>query len=231
MEPRLSRKDERPAAKARAAPQAIGAAQQRIGSRDRAEAPCRAAAQPRRGAAAAGPACAGNGARAGMRRRSAAQGTPGTPRAPRASSCASGRPTRPTSARLRDADAGRALPRLSRRAPGLCRQHRVLPRRRRRASSSAASTDLGVRVLSNLAEMDLENRHVLRILGLRLMQAGQPQLAMPVFRKVLELAPKSRSRTATSASPTPPTGSTRRRSTRCTKSSCGRGTAAFRKSS
>jgi len=50
--------------------------------------------------------------------------------------------------------------------------------------------ELGVRVLSNLAEMDLENRHVLRILGLRLMQAGRPKLALPVFRKVAELAPE-----------------------------------------
>ena len=48
---------------------------------------------------------------------------------------------------------------------------------------------LGVRVLSNLAEMDLENRHVLRILGLRLMQAERPKLAISVFRRVLELSP------------------------------------------
>ena len=34
--------------------------------------------------------------------------------------------------------------------------------------------ELGIRVLSNLAEMDLENRHVLRILGYRLMQAAEP---------------------------------------------------------
>ena len=51
-------------------------------------------------------------------------------------------------------------------------------------------SDLGVRVLSNLAEMDLENRHVLRILGLRLMQAERPKLAVAVFRKVVELAPE-----------------------------------------
>jgi len=50
-------------------------------------------------------------------------------------------------------------------------------------------TALAIRVLSNLAEMDLENRHVLRILGLRLMQAEQPRLALPVLRKVLDLAP------------------------------------------
>jgi Flp pilus assembly protein TadD len=50
--------------------------------------------------------------------------------------------------------------------------------------------DLGIRVLSNLAEMDLENRAVLRILGARLMQAERPKLALPVFRKVLELAPE-----------------------------------------
>jgi len=50
--------------------------------------------------------------------------------------------------------------------------------------------DLAVRVLSNLAEMDLENRHILRILGHRLQQAGQPALAVHVFRKVLALSPE-----------------------------------------
>jgi tetratricopeptide (TPR) repeat protein len=50
--------------------------------------------------------------------------------------------------------------------------------------------ELGVRVLTNLAELDLENRHVLRILGYRLVQAGEAPLAVPVFRRVLELAPE-----------------------------------------
>lgn len=50
-------------------------------------------------------------------------------------------------------------------------------------------TALGVRVLSNLAEMELENRHILRILGYRLMQAGQARLAIPILARVLELAP------------------------------------------
>ena len=49
---------------------------------------------------------------------------------------------------------------------------------------------LAIRVLTNLAEMDLENRHILRILGYRLLQAGEPALAIPVFRKVLELSPE-----------------------------------------
>ena len=48
--------------------------------------------------------------------------------------------------------------------------------------------ELGLRVLSNLAEMDLENRHVLRLLGYRLMQAGVPELAIPVLEKVQRLA-------------------------------------------
>ncbi|MEO7404966.1 MAG: DUF2135 domain-containing protein, partial [Burkholderiales bacterium] len=48
---------------------------------------------------------------------------------------------------------------------------------------------LGLRILSNLAEMDLENRHILRILGYRLMQANEPALAAPVFARVLALAP------------------------------------------
>ncbi|MGP1666436.1 MAG: tetratricopeptide repeat protein, partial [Rhodanobacter sp.] len=50
-------------------------------------------------------------------------------------------------------------------------------------------TALGLRVLSNLAEMDLENRAVLRILGYRLLQAGKPELAVPVFEQVRDLAP------------------------------------------
>jgi tetratricopeptide (TPR) repeat protein len=49
--------------------------------------------------------------------------------------------------------------------------------------------DLAVRVLSNLAEIDLENRHLLRVLGHRLMAAGKPDLALGVFARVLELAP------------------------------------------
>ena len=48
---------------------------------------------------------------------------------------------------------------------------------------------LGTRVLSNLAEMDLENRHILRILGLRLMQANEAKPAVAIFKKVLVLAP------------------------------------------
>ncbi len=47
--------------------------------------------------------------------------------------------------------------------------------------------DLALRVLSNLAEMQLENRHVLRVLGYRLLQAKAPGLAVPVFRDVLAL--------------------------------------------
>jgi len=49
---------------------------------------------------------------------------------------------------------------------------------------------LALRILGNLAEMDLENRAILRILGYRLLQAGEPALAVPVFEKVLELSPE-----------------------------------------
>lgn len=51
-------------------------------------------------------------------------------------------------------------------------------------------TDLAVRILSNLVEMDLENRHILRILAYRLEQAGQVQLALPLLKRVRELAPE-----------------------------------------
>ena len=50
-------------------------------------------------------------------------------------------------------------------------------------------TELGLRVLSNLAEMDLENRHILRVLGYRLLQARQAQQAIPVLRTVQRLSP------------------------------------------
>ncbi len=45
-----------------------------------------------------------------------------------------------------------------------------------------------LRVLSNLAELDLDNRHVLRVLGYRLMQAKQWTLAVQVFRQVFDMA-------------------------------------------
>ena len=45
-----------------------------------------------------------------------------------------------------------------------------------------------LRVLSNLAELKLENRHVLRVLGYRLMQAKDYARAVQVFREVLRLA-------------------------------------------
>ena len=45
-----------------------------------------------------------------------------------------------------------------------------------------------LRVLSNLAEMKLENRHVLRVLGYRLMQARDWPHAIAVLRDVLRLA-------------------------------------------
>ncbi|MGV8959009.1 MAG: VIT domain-containing protein [Stenotrophomonas sp.] len=47
--------------------------------------------------------------------------------------------------------------------------------------------DLGLRVLSNLAELQLENRHVLRVLGYRLLQAGAADEAVQVFTQVLRL--------------------------------------------
>jgi tetratricopeptide (TPR) repeat protein len=48
---------------------------------------------------------------------------------------------------------------------------------------------LAMRVLSNLAEMNLENRHILRVLGYRLLQAGDATAALPVFRRVRDLSP------------------------------------------
>jgi len=49
--------------------------------------------------------------------------------------------------------------------------------------------ELSLRILSNLAEMNLENRHILRVLAYRLLQAKQVKLALPVLQQVLVLAP------------------------------------------
>jgi hypothetical protein len=48
--------------------------------------------------------------------------------------------------------------------------------------------ELGLRVLSNLAEMELENRQVLRVLAYRLMDAGVPRLAVPLLERVQDIA-------------------------------------------
>ncbi len=48
---------------------------------------------------------------------------------------------------------------------------------------------LALRVLSNLAEMELENRHILRILAYRLLQANELAAAVPLLERVRELAP------------------------------------------
>jgi len=47
----------------------------------------------------------------------------------------------------------------------------------------------GLRALSNLAELDLQNRQVLRLLAHQLQQAGEIDAAVPVFERVVELAP------------------------------------------
>lgn len=51
-------------------------------------------------------------------------------------------------------------------------------------------TELGLRILSNLAEMNLENRQILRILAYRLVQARQFSVALPILRKVQRLSPE-----------------------------------------
>ncbi|MHC4983255.1 MAG: VIT domain-containing protein, partial [Planctomycetota bacterium] len=49
---------------------------------------------------------------------------------------------------------------------------------------------LGLQVLSNIAEMELENPQLLRVLGHRLAQLGELDLAIQVFEEVLELRPE-----------------------------------------
>lgn len=45
-------------------------------------------------------------------------------------------------------------------------------------------------ILSNLAELELQNYKILRVLGHRLMQLGYTNLAIPIFENVLSLRPE-----------------------------------------
>lgn len=92
-----------------------------------------------------------------------------------------------------------AIARRLRQGPASRLYDRYLAEREAHADSSAFFLDvadllleqgqreLALRVLSNLAEMDLDNRHLLRVLGYRLMQADAPALAVPVFEQVLAM--------------------------------------------
>lgn len=53
----------------------------------------------------------------------------------------------------------------------------------------AGQTDLGVRIVSNLAEVGWHNRSLLRILSYRLQQAGQVAAALPLLERVRDLGP------------------------------------------
>jgi hypothetical protein len=57
------------------------------------------------------------------------------------------------------------------------------------ARGDRASREIGLRALSNLAELDLQSRQLLRLLAYRLGQAGEHDLAVAVFEQVRELAP------------------------------------------
>jgi tetratricopeptide (TPR) repeat protein len=48
---------------------------------------------------------------------------------------------------------------------------------------------LGLRILSNLAEIEAESRQLLRVLAYRLLEAGEMRLALGILEKVRELAP------------------------------------------
>src|SRR4029079_5409821 len=47
----------------------------------------------------------------------------------------------------------------------------------------------GLRALSNLAELDLQNRQVLRLLAYRLQRPGETDGPRPTLERVVELAP------------------------------------------
>lgn len=49
---------------------------------------------------------------------------------------------------------------------------------------------LALRVLSNLSELELDNPHILRVLGYRLLEADHADLAVSVFERVLEMSGK-----------------------------------------
>ncbi|WP_161554771.1 VIT domain-containing protein [Ereboglobus luteus] len=51
----------------------------------------------------------------------------------------------------------------------------------------AKHTPTALQILSNLAELGLEDAALLRVLGHRLVQAGRPDLALPVFERVLKI--------------------------------------------
>jgi Ca-activated chloride channel homolog len=54
----------------------------------------------------------------------------------------------------------------------------------------AGQTELGVRVVSNIAELGWHNRSLLRILAYRLQQAGQVAAALPLLERVHDLGPE-----------------------------------------
>ena len=71
---------------------------------------------------------------------------------------------------------------------------------------------LGVRVLTDVADLRLEDARLLRIVAHRLQQIGERDLAIDLFEKVLRCGPRSRRATATWPWPWPtgPTPGTRR---------------------
>ena len=54
----------------------------------------------------------------------------------------------------------------------------------------AKESELALRILSNLAELQLDDPALLRVLAHRLVQADQPELARPLFERVLALRPE-----------------------------------------
>ena len=55
---------------------------------------------------------------------------------------------------------------------------------------SAGDREIGLRVLSNLAELGLEHPPLLRVLAQRLMDVGRPELALPLLERLLALRPE-----------------------------------------
>ena len=52
-----------------------------------------------------------------------------------------------------------------------------------------ADRNLTIRVLSNLVEMEMDNRHILRVLAYRLMEMNEAREAIPFLETVVEMAP------------------------------------------
>ena len=65
------------------------------------------------------------------------------------------------------------------------------------STSSARTPGVSLQVLSNIAELELEDAALLRVLGHRLVQVGELDLAVQTFERFWNCGPRSRNPAAT----------------------------------